>query len=137
MHNSPQTPEAREKIIHARKGRRAWNKGVPMSEETRKKMSASKRGCTPWNKGNVSATLDTGRIRLGRKMRARAVVESVIGRALKNTEIVHHIDENKLNDVPENLFLFRHTAAHTRWHHYMRRHGLVGILKSNLALYAE
>ena len=137
MRNTPHTTETKEKISLSLKGRSVWNAGVPMSEETKKKLSASLKGKVAWNKGMVSPTLDAGRIRLGRKMRARDVVERVIGRPLRDTEVVHHIDEDKLNDTQENLYLFRTTSAHTRFHHYLRRHNLCGVLTSNLSLYAN
>lgn len=63
---------------------------------------------------------------LGEKMpRAhRIVMEEKIMRLLKPTEIVHHWDENKRNNDPDNLALLRSTTAHMRLHGFARRHGL-------------
>lgn len=46
----------------------------------------------------------------------RLVMEKRIGRILFPEEVVHHIDHNKKNNKPENLFLFENTGAHTTYH---------------------
>lgn len=46
----------------------------------------------------------------------RLVVERVLGRKLKTTEIVHHVDENKLNNDPFNLVLCQDQAYHKILH---------------------
>lgn len=40
-----------EKVSLARKGKKAWNKGIPASEERKKKQSESMKGKVPYNKG--------------------------------------------------------------------------------------
>lgn len=66
-------------------------------------------------------------------MKHRYVAQKSIGRLLKKEEVVHHIDCNDRNNSEDNLYVFRHTAAHARWHRFLRRHKLDGrILKSNL-----
>lgn len=44
----------------------------------------------------------------------RLVMESVLGRLLTATEVVHHKDKDKLNNAPENLELFDTNAAHLK-----------------------
>ena len=39
-----------------------------------------------------------------------------LGRPLKKTEVVHHIDEDKTNNQYENLMVFKTTADHTAFH---------------------
>lgn len=39
----------------------------------------------------------------GRVFEHRLVMEQVLGRFLKDDEYVHHLDENKINNAPENL----------------------------------
>ena len=46
----------------------------------------------------------------------RVVAEKMLGRALRPGEVVHHIDENKLNNRPENLMVFSSQAEHAAWH---------------------
>lgn len=44
------------KISQKNKGRKSWNKGVPMSEQAKKKLSDSKKGKPAWNKGKTKFT---------------------------------------------------------------------------------
>lgn len=44
------------------------------------------------------------------------VMEEKIGRHMKPGEVVHHIDENKLNNHPDNLVLFKNHNEHMRHH---------------------
>ncbi len=46
----------------------------------------------------------------------RVVMERMIGRRLRKGEVVHHIDENKKNNHPSNLVLFKSQAEHARHH---------------------
>lgn len=50
----------------------------------------------------------------------RLVMENLIGRYLDPEEIVHHIDENKSNNHPNNLWLFDNRSDHTRFHNRLR-----------------
>jgi hypothetical protein len=44
------------------------------------------------------------------------VMEAVLGRFLKPHEIVHHVDENKLNNKIGNLRLFKSRQEHLNYH---------------------
>lgn len=44
------------------------------------------------------------------------VAEQKLGRELKDEEVVHHIDENRSNNAPENLMIFANTAEHSAYH---------------------
>ena len=46
----------------------------------------------------------------------RVVAEKKLGRRLYAQEVVHHIDRNKLNNHPENLYVFANQEAHDRVH---------------------
>lgn len=71
--------------------------------------------------------------RVRHQLLSRFIVEKAIGRPLRKEEVVHHLDRNPGNDSPDNLFVFRHNAAHTRWHGYLKRHKLPDtLLQSNL-----
>ncbi len=49
----------------------------------------------------------------------RIVAEKLIGRELKAGEVVHHIDGDKHNAAPANLFVFKSQSDHVAYH--MRR----------------
>lgn len=46
----------------------------------------------------------------------RLVAEKMIGRYLKPEEHVHHINENKRDNRPENLMIFATNSDHTAYH---------------------
>lgn len=46
----------------------------------------------------------------------RIVAEQILGRPLKPSEVVHHIDRNKRNNDPSNLMIFESQAEHAKWH---------------------
>lgn len=52
----------------------------------------------------------------GTMLEHRLVAEEKLGRYLKPEETVHHLDENRTNNNPDNLIVFRTTADHTRFH---------------------
>lgn len=54
----------------------------------------------------------------------REIIEQKIGRKLKKNEIVHHWDENKSNNDPDNLCLMRSRAAHNRLHGFADRNNM-------------
>lgn len=49
------------------------------------------------------------------------IMESILSRYLTKEEVIHHIDENKKNNNPENLMLFRNDNDHKQYHIFMRR----------------
>lgn len=68
----------------------------------------------------------------------RIVVEKYIGRKLKASEFVHHINFDKHDNDPKNLYLFRRRANHIKYHAFLKRNGLGGTnngLTSNLFIY--
>lgn len=52
----------------------------------------------------------------GYVLQHRLVAEWYIGRRLRRSECVHHEDGHKLNNSPENLWIFPNQAAHMRHH---------------------
>lgn len=63
------------------------------------------------------------------------VAESLLKRFIKPTECVHHIDENKLNNDPSNLYLFATTREHNQYHMRKMKHSryFIPITESNLS----
>ena len=61
------------------------------------------------------------------------VVEKYIGRKLRKGETIHHIDENRINNDPNNLYLFSKRGLHSAFTQLVK-HGIIklDILKSNL-----
>ncbi|QNJ97015.1 HNH endonuclease [Constantimarinum furrinae] len=58
------------------------------------------------------------------KLVHRHQAEKMLGRKLRKSEVVHHKDRNKLNNNPNNLWVFPNQAAHDRVHKIdARRHG--------------
>lgn len=46
----------------------------------------------------------------------RYVAEKKLGRYLGKEEVVHHIDENRINNHPDNLMVFKTQADHASYH---------------------
>lgn len=61
----------------------------------------------------------------------RIIVATIIKRGLKKGEVVHHIDMNKLNNKPENLYVFPSQKMHKAYHQALK-YGYALPIKSNL-----
>ena len=46
----------------------------------------------------------------------RVVAEKMLGRPLRKGEVVHHIDGDKRNNDPSNLWVFASQREHAMWH---------------------
>jgi len=64
----------------------------------------------------VKASQEPGAPNYGWMMEHRHVMEQELGRPLDAEEVVHHIDGDKQNNVPENLQVFESNSAHSRHH---------------------
>lgn len=58
--------------------------------------------------------------KLNGRHKHRVIMEQILGRPLKPSEIVHHKDGNILNNDPLNLELLKSKADHSRLHIYRR-----------------
>jgi hypothetical protein len=98
LEGRPCLPATREKIGRSRLGEKHWNwKGGKVK---RRKyvmiLSPDHPACT----------------KSGYVLEHRIVVEKIIGRFLKGTEEVHHVDRDRGNNLPWNLMAFKSRAAH-------------------------
>lgn len=73
-----------------------------------------------WSKPYKNKYLNTS-INYKRIPDHRLVMEKVIGRKLKSSEVVHHINFNKRDNRPENLMLFKSNSDHIKHHRKIRR----------------
>ena len=63
----------------------------------------------------------------------RRIVEKYIGRLLRTCEHVHHIDINKYNNDPSNLYVFEKGKLHYSLHRLLRSgHLKPDVVESNL-----
>lgn len=132
-------------------GRKAWNGGLTksddarvasisekltgrtVSQEAKERMRNAKLGkvrelANNW-RGGLQYRNGYGvhrRTVCGRRMYAhRLVAEKSLGRPLKRSEHVHHIDRNKANNTPENLLVMSN-GTHTRLHAELIKGDAVG-----------
>lgn len=68
----------------------------------------------------VKANTHPAADRWGYVLEHRLVMEAKVGRYLKPEEVVHHINEVKDDNRPENLQLFADCGTHTRHHARLR-----------------
>jgi len=62
----------------------------------------------------------------------RYIVEKKIGRLLEKTEVIHHINEIIDDNRIENLYLFKNSKEHSRYHALVYWRKIPNIVKSNL-----
>lgn len=51
----------------------------------------------------------------------RYIMERELGRPLKSSEIIHHIDHNRQNNKPNNLLVFPTSAEHLMFHRIIKK----------------
>ena len=139
------------------KGRKPWNTGKKLSAEHRRKVGLAGLGRKSSKKGKKypehsmenhhnwqgGRNNSHGYIRVKCPGHPRAakngyvpehflIVEGVIGRPLERVWVIHHINEDKKDNRPENLFIFPSNYLHSRYHCLKRKGYLDAITESNL-----
>lgn len=113
---------------------RKTHKGKVLSKETKEKISESHKGLNRTNnKWNAHVkNREDGYIQVyelehpyankdGYVMEHRLVMEEVLGRYIKENEVIHHINRNRKDNRPENLMIFSSISDHMRYHGYFRK----------------
>jgi len=114
--------ESKKKLSEANKGKPSFWKGKKLPKETREKMSKNHADITgsknPMWRGGIRKKIIYKATRINGKnvYRHRQIMEIKIGRKLSQVEVVHHIDGNSLNNLPENLMLFKNNSEHIKFH---------------------
>jgi len=125
--------------LEVRKKMSESHKGKKLSKETKNKMSITRNKFGTWNKdlngkdykkhyrdGFFDRLHDEthpawkGGKRDYHQRRARSKVEKKLGIKLKDGQVVHHIDHNKINDNIENLHVFNSQSEHMKYHCFLR-----------------
>ncbi len=140
--NSKQTKESNEKRRQKLLGRISPMKGRKQTKETIQKRVKNYTGDKHYLwKGGIAKSGRNILIYMPEHSRAinkhirlsHCVAESYLGRFLYPGEIIHHIDENPHNNLPENLYLFPSLAEHSRYHRLLYFKRIKPITKSNLS----
>lgn len=133
---------------------------------TRKILSDSQKGKPAWNKGKVMPSLRIPRKNGGKHidkdgyirvycpnhpsvinkrrkdvLEHRLIMEQKIGRYLTKEEVVHHKNEVRTDNHPDNLMLFPNNVEHLRYHNIysterLSKIGRMGAIKKHQAIIA-
>jgi len=97
--------------------------GVSLSEETKKKMSEASKGVlktggvyTARGYMFVLSPEHPHKSSTGYVRKHRLVMEEHLGRFLNTGEVIHHVNENKMDNRIENLRLFNSHSEHMKMH---------------------
>lgn len=142
LRGSQHTIEARSRNSAAHIGKTPWNKGTALSQEYRDKLSAAHQGnsLSPEHRAAIAAKMSAARTapigsksyshgyvlvktsqepdapRWGWQLEHRVVAAEMLGRPLDDEEVVHHLDHDKQNNDPANLYVFVSQSEHARHH---------------------
>ena len=119
----PWSEEVKDKLRKKALNRKGYWLGKTRPMETRLKISETRklRKCgigskNPFWKGGKRKNRTHIQVKIGNRYyyEHRVVMEKLLGRKLKSTEIVHHKDGNGANNDPKNLELMKNQSEHVR-----------------------
>jgi hypothetical protein len=126
----------------SKKGIPSWNKGIPMKESSKLILSEQRKGKhfspstefkTGDNRGEDNVRWKGGKyitsmgyVNIFKPDHPRSVrgyiaehilvSEQYLGRYLSDKEVIHHINQVKTDNYPENLYVFSNSSEHMRHH---------------------
>ena len=104
----------RNKLSESHKGK----SNGPRTDEVKKKIKKNKKGyvliCCPDHQVSKGGCV----------LEHRLVVEKFLGRYLKKSEVVHHVNEIKDDNKIENLMLFKNQKEHASFHTKIKQFGI-------------
>lgn len=121
--------------------------GLKQSKEAKQKMSLAKKGKVIGDKNSNwkgGKSFVKGYIRVyspthlysikNYVLEHRLIAEQFLGRFLTKEEVIHHLDENKKNNKPENLLYFKTNGEHLSFHNKIRQFGFTNPIKREIEL---
>lgn len=107
-----QTKEHKRKVSEALQGRIPWNKGRRGKNSSNWKGGKFVNGgyWSIWKPNHPRSSIN------GRINEHILIAENMLGRYLTKEERVHHIDGDKLNNKPDNLFVCKSNSDHRYKH---------------------
>ena len=119
------------------KGFQKGDKNIAKRPEVRKKLSERQLKDNHWNYKGLKLKIN-GRwfiynpthpfTKISRIAQSRLVAEKCLGHYLTKQEVIHHLNGNKLDDRPKNLYLFASNSIHMSY----ERSKVKPVLTSNL-----
>lgn len=110
----------RDRHGHVNKKKRFCTQSCWVTHYNRTDSEHSVKGATAAGATNIVKLRGTGSrtyVKEYARHQHRVVAERVLGRELTSGEVVHHEDENKKNNDPSNLIVFKSNGDHIRHHH--------------------
>jgi len=95
-------------------GKPAWNKGMKFPEYSKENHPNWKGGRIIFSEGYVR--IRNTNVHSKYESEHRLIMEKKIGRKIKLEESVHHLDNDKTNNNPDNLHLFPNEIEHQKYH---------------------
>jgi len=111
-------------------GHKSWSTGKKLLHMRRENACHWKGGRTTCLGYSMIHTSTENKTKYSREH--RLVVEKELGRKLLGTEVVHHINGDKTDNIISNLYLFKNQSEHQTYHLLAKYNKIKEITKSNI-----